>query len=76
MTIQEIKEKYTCLDYLGQPIKKTRNCYLYHVPWREDKTPSLSVTLNGKGWHDLAKGHHGSVIDLVMRCLNTSKGRG
>ena len=72
MTIQEIKEKYTCLDYLGQPIKKTRNCYLYHVPWREDKTPSLSVTLNGKGWHDLAKGHHGSVIDLVMRCLNTT----
>lgn len=75
MTIQEIKEKYTCLDYLGQPIKKTRNCYLYHVPWREDKTPSLSVTLNGKGWHDLAKGHHGSVIDLVMRCLNTTSVR-
>ena len=72
MTTQEIKEKYTCLDYLGQPVKKTRNCYLYHVPWREDKTPSLSVTLNGKGWHDLAKGHHGSVIDLVMRCLNTT----
>lgn len=72
MTTQEIKEKYTCLNYLGQPVKKTRNCYLYHVPWREDKTPSLSVTLNGKGWHDLAKGHHGSVIDLVMRCLNTT----
>jgi len=72
MNIKEIKEKYTCLDYLGQPVKKTRNGYLFHVPWREDTHPSLSVTANGKGWHDLAKGHHGSVIDLVMRCLNTS----
>ena len=72
MTIQEIKEKYTCLDYLGQPVKKTRNGYLYHAPWREDTHPSLSVTDNGRGWHDLATGEHGSVIDLVMRCLNTN----
>ena len=72
MYIQEIKEKYTCLDYLGQPVKKTRNGYLYRAPWREDKTPSLSVTDNGRGWHDLATGEHGSVIDLVMRCLNTN----
>ena len=72
MNIQQIKEKYTCLDYLGQPVKKTRNGYLYHAPWREDTHPSLSVTDNGRGWHDLATGEHGSVIDLVMRCLNTN----
>ncbi len=72
MNIQQIKEKYTCLDYLGQPVKKTRNGYLYHAPWREDTNPSLSVTANGRGWHDLATGEHGSVIDLVMRCLNTN----
>lgn len=72
MNIQQIKEKYTCLDYLGQPLKKTRNGYLYHAPWREDTHPSLSVTDNGRGWHDLATGEHGSVIDLVMRCLNTN----
>lgn len=72
MTTQEIKEKYTCLDYLGQPAKKTRNGYLYRAPWREDTHPSLSVTANGRGWHDLATGEHGSVIDLVMRCLNTN----
>ena len=72
MNIQQIKEKYTCLDYLGQPVKKTRNGYLYRAPWREDTHPSLSVTANGRGWHDLATGEHGSVIDLVMRCLNTN----
>lgn len=72
MNIKQIKENHTCLDYLGQPMKKTRNGYLYRAPWREDTHPSLSVTANGKGWHDLATGAHGSVIDLVMRCLNTS----
>lgn len=70
--LKEIKEKFTCLDYLGQPAKKTRNGYLYRAPWREDTHPSLSVTDNGRGWHDLATGEHGSVIDLVMRCLNTN----
>ena len=70
--LKEIKEKFTCLDYLGQPAKKTRNGYLYRAPWRKDTHPSLSVTANGRGWHDLATGEHGSVIDLVMRCLNTN----
>ena len=72
MNIQQIKEKYTCLDYLGKPAKKVAHGYLYHAPWREDTHPSLSVTDNGWGWHDLATGEHGSVIDLVMRCLNTN----
>ena len=72
MNIQQIKEKYTCLNYLGKPAKKVAHGYLYHAPWREDTHPSLSVTDNGRGWHDLATGEHGSVIDLVMRCLNTN----
>ena len=72
MNIQQIKERYTIMDYLGDPVKKVANSYLYHVPWREDNDPSLSVTLNGKGWHDLAKGDHGNLINMVMRCLNTN----
>ena len=71
MNIQQIKEKYTCLDYLGKPAKKVAQGYLYHAPWREDKHPSLSVTPDGRGWHDLATGAKGSVIDLVMMNLNT-----
>lgn len=71
MNIQQIKEKYTCLDYLGKPAKKVAHGYLYHAPWREDKHPSLSVTPDGRGWHDLATGAKGSVIDLVMMHLNT-----
>lgn len=72
MTIKAIKQQYTCLNYLGQPVKKTANGFLYRAPWRTDNHPSLSVTENGRGWHDLATGEHGSIIDLVMRCLNTN----
>ena len=72
MNIKQIKEKYTCLDYLGDRIvKKVSNGYLARAPWREDNHPSLTVSLNGKGWKDHATGEHGSIIDLVMRCLNT-----
>lgn len=71
MNIKQIKEKYTCLDYLGDPVKRTAHGFLYRAPWRTDAHPSLSVTANGRGWHDMATGEHGSVVDLVMRCLNT-----
>ena len=67
MNIKEIKDKYTCFDYLGKRVvRKTTSGYLARAPWREDTHPSLTITPNGKGWHDLATGAKGSVIDLVM----------
>lgn len=74
MNIRQIKEKYTCLDYLRNMVvvKKCSNGYLCRCPWREDKDPSLSITSNGKGWHDFATGESGNVIDLVCKCLGTS----
>ena len=72
MNIQQIKEKYTCLDYLGDKVvRKTTYGYIARCPWREDRHPSLTVTLNGKGWQDHATGEHGNLIDLVMKCLGT-----
>ena len=72
MNIKQIKEQFTCLDYLGEPIKKVSNGYLYRCPWKEDRHPSLSVTLDGGGWHDLSDGTHGNLIDLVARCIGTN----
>lgn len=70
MNINQIKDKYTCLDYLGdRVVKKVANGYLARAPWREDKHPSLTITPNGRGWHDMTTGLHGSVIDLVMQHL-------
>ena len=72
MNIQQIKEKYTCLDYLGdRVVKKVANGYLARAPWREDNNPSLTVSLNGRGWMDQATGEHGNLIEMVQRCLNT-----
>ncbi len=72
MNLAQIKEKYTILDYLGEPLKKVANGYLYRAPWREDTHPSLSVTLNGKGWHDLSTDEHGNLIDLVAKCIGST----
>ncbi len=72
MNIRQIKDKYTCLDWLGdRVVRKTSDGYLARCPWKEDKNPSLTVSANGKGWKDQSTGDHGSIIDLVMKCLNT-----
>lgn len=72
MNVSQIKDKCTCLDYLGKPLKKTRGgWYIYRCPWRDDRHPSLNVSPNGKIWHDLATGAKGGIIELVQACLNT-----
>lgn len=74
MNVSQIKEKYTCLDYLGQErvIRKTNDGYLCRCPWRQDEHPSLSVTPNGKGWYDFVTGKHGNLIDMVMLTVGTT----
>lgn len=74
MNIKQIKEKYTCLDYIGpdKMVRKTAYGFLCRCPWREDKNPSLSITPNGKGWQDHATGEHGNLIDLVAKCIGST----
>lgn len=73
MNIKQIKEQYTCLDYLSdRVVRKTKDGYLARCPWREDNHPSMTITANGKGWYDQTDGSHGNLIDMVMRCLNTN----
>ncbi len=72
MNAQQIKEQYTCLDYLGKPIRKTSSgWYLYRCPWKEDNHPSLNVSPDGRVWHDQSTGEKGGIIELVMTSLNT-----
>lgn len=74
MNIAQIIDKYTCIDILGNRIvKKVANGYLARAPWREDNHPSMTVTLNGKGWKDQATGEHGNVIDLVAQWKGMTK---
>lgn len=72
MNIQQIKEQYTCLDYLGKPLRKTSSgWYLYRCPWKVDNHPSLNVSPDGRVWHDQSTGEKGGIIELVMTSLNT-----
>lgn len=72
MNIEQIKAIYTCLDYLGTPLRKTSSgWYLYRCPWKEDRKPSLNVSPNGKVWIDKSTGKEGGIIELVQTCLNT-----
>ena len=51
MNARQIKEKWTCLDYLGERVvRKTSKGYLARCPWRDDNNPSLTITPDGKGW--------------------------
>ncbi len=72
MNVKQIKNTYTCLDYLGKPLKKTSaGWHIYRCPWKKDSHPSLNVSPNGRAWHDLSSGEKGGIIELVQRCLNT-----
>lgn len=74
MNIKQIKERYTCLDYLGadRVVRQGSYGYLCRCPWREDAHPSLSISPNGKGWIDQSTGEHGNIIDLVAKCIGTN----
>ena len=74
MNIAQIIDKYTCLDYLDKRVvRKTKDGFLCRAPWREDKHPSLTITLNGKGWKDHVTGEHGNIIDMVAKDKGFSK---
>lgn len=74
MNIKQIKEQYTCLDYLGadRVVRQGSYGYLCRCPWREDAHPSLSISPNGKGWIDQSTGEHGNLIDLVAKCIGST----
>lgn len=76
MNAKQLKEKYTCLDYIKslpgeRKIRRMSTGYLTSCPWRDDNNPSLTISLDGKGWKDMATGDRGNIIDLVMKTLNT-----
>jgi CHC2 zinc finger len=69
MTITDAKEivliprLWAMLDLPGIP---SRSC---RAPWREDRTPSFSVSDDGKLWHDFATGEGGDAVDFLGKAL-------
>lgn len=76
MNARQIKEQINIVDYLRgigiEPARATARGFLYHCPWREDLHPSLSVSRDGRTWHDFSSDEKGSIIDLLMKLQNTN----
>lgn len=71
MNIPQIKEKYTCFDILGKPVRRGGKSFMYRCPWRQDRHPSLAVSENGKGWKDWATGESGGIIELIAKIIDS-----
>jgi len=72
-TIQDIKAhlhsshyEALCADWLSDG-KRQGGWWLACSPWRDDKNPSLGVSLTTGRWRDFTTGDHGDMIDLSMR---------
>lgn len=46
--------------------------WVVSVPWRQDKNPSLGVSLTSGHWEDFGRGERGSPVDLLARLSNQS----
>ncbi len=55
-----------CRRYLV-PGKRSGDWWLASVPWREDRNPSLIVSLKTGHWEDRSRGDHGDLTDLFAR---------
>ena len=78
ITIGEIKDRLTsshiealCKAWLPDG-KRQGGWYVCCAPWREDRNPSLGVSLSTGRWKDFATGEHGDMIDLSMRLFGDS----
>ena len=62
------------LDYLyrltGERGIKRGRWLQFHAPYRDDKTPSLSVSPDGTYWHDLGSDKRGSIVHLCQLVNN------
>lgn len=78
ITIGDIKDRLTsshiealCKAWLPDG-KRQGGWYVSCAPWREDRNPSLGVSLSTGRWKDFATGDRGDMIDLSMRLFNDS----
>lgn len=76
--IAAVKERLTpshievlCKSWLPSG-KRQGGWWVCCSPWREDRNPSLGVSLQTGHWKDFATGERGDMIDLSMRLFGDS----
>lgn len=76
--IADIKDRLTpgriealCREWIPDG-KRQGVWWVCRTPWRDDRSPSLGVSLTTGRWQDFATGEKGDMIDLAMRLFNES----
>jgi len=76
--ISEIKDRLTashiealCKAWLSHG-RRQGGWWVCTSPWRDDRSPSLGVSLTTGLWRDFATGERGDMIDLSMRLFGDS----
>jgi DNA primase len=77
-TIRDIKDRLSashiealCKAWLPDG-KRQGGWFVARAPWRDDRNPSLGVSLSTGRWKDFSTGEHGDMIDLSMRLFGDS----
>ena len=70
----DIKVRYTVLDVwrMLMPHSCPAKDGVYHSPFRDDRTPSFSVSKQGNRWKDFASAEGGDCIDFYARATGCS----
>jgi DNA primase len=73
ITIQDIKERIgpaqvetLCREWLPGG-KRQGGWWMARTPWRDDRSPSLGVSLSTGYWRDFGGGDSGDMIDLCQK---------
>lgn len=72
MRIAEAKERLSIFSLGAMLYPEWRAGRVCRAPWREDRSPSFSVSADGSLWNDFAAGEGGDAVDFLARAKGIS----
>ena len=72
MRIAEAKERLSIFTLGAILYPEWRPGKVCRAPWREDRSPSFSVSADGSLWNDFAAGEGGDAVDFLARAKGIS----
>lgn len=72
MRITEAKDRLSIFSLGAMLYPEWRPGRVCRAPWREDRSPSFSVSADGSLWNDFAAGKGGDAVDFLARAKGIS----
>ena len=72
--LQDLKSRVDLVDIVGQysPLKRSGKNYSCRSPFRDERTPSFSVSPDKQVWYDFGASEGGDVISFIEKIENCS----